>query len=55
VSNTLKSIKISRKNLRREVVERSQLYRDDYIIAISRYTYEILIYLDESTANEYIA
>jgi len=48
-------MKISRKNLRREAVERSQLYRDDYIIAISRYTYEILIYLDESTTNEYTA
>jgi len=55
MSNTLKSIKISRKNLRREAAERSQLYRDDYIIAISRYTYKMLVYLDESAANEYIA
>jgi len=48
-------MKISRKNLRREAAERSQLCRDDYIISISRYTYKILIYLDESATNEYVA
>lgn len=55
VSNTLKSMKISRKNLRREAAERSQLCRDDYMIAISRYTHDMLVYLDESAANEHTA
>jgi len=48
-------MKISRKNLRRKVVERSQLCRDDYIVVVSPFTYNILVFLDESTTNKYTA
>lgn len=52
VYRALKSIKISRKNLRREASERSQICRDSYMLEVSRYIYEMLVYLDKSAANE---
>ena len=46
-------MKISRKSLRRIASERSQLYRDTYFLAVSNYTHDQLVFMDESAANEY--
>lgn len=55
VSRTLRSMKISRKNLRRLAAERSQICRDDYMLAVSHFTHDMLVFLDESAANEHTA
>lgn len=51
ISNTLHAMRISRKSLRREASERSQLCRDTYFLAVSQFTHNQLIFLDESAAN----
>ena len=49
----LKEMKINQKAIHRVALERSQLCRDGYTLEISNYTYDQLIYLDESRANEH--
>jgi transposase len=54
ISKTLHAMKISRKSLRRVASERSQLCRDTYFLAVSDFTHDQLVFLDESAANEHI-
>ena len=53
ISKTLRAIKISRKCLRREASERSQIYRDRYFLEVSNFTYNMLVFLDESAINKH--
>ena len=53
ISKTLHSMKISRKSLRREALERSQICRDAYFLEVSKFTHDMLVFLDESAANEH--
>ena len=53
ISKTLRSMKISRKSLRRIASERSQLCRDMYFLEVSNYTHDQLVFMDESAANEH--
>ena len=53
IFRTLKSMKISNKVLKREAAERSQLLRNQYMFQISQYTADMLVFIDESAANEH--
>ena len=53
VARTLRSMKINRKNLRREATERSQMCRDTYMLEVSKFTHDMLVFLDESAASEH--
>ena len=53
ISKTLRAMKISRKSLRREASERSQICRDRYFLEVSNFTHDMLVFLDESAANEH--
>ena len=53
VSRTLARMKISRQVLEKEVMERSQLIRNDYMLRISECFSDQLVFLDKSAANEY--
>ena len=53
ISKALKSMKINTKCLKREALERSQECRNMYFLDISQFTHDMLIYLDESAANEH--
>ncbi len=46
-------MKINRKCLKREALERSQECRNLYFLDVSRFTHEMLVFLDESAANEH--
>lgn len=46
-------MKISRQVLKKEAMERSQLIRNDYMLRISEYSANQLVFLDESAANEH--
>jgi len=51
--NALKAMKINRKCLKREALERSQECRNLYFLDVSQFTHEMLVFLDESAANEH--
>ncbi len=51
--NALKVMKINRKCLKREALERSQECRNLYFLDVSQFTHEMLVFLDESAANEH--
>ena len=53
ISATLKRIKISQKSLRKIAAEREDELRCNYIVSLSYYTANQLVFLDESAANEY--
>ncbi len=53
LSNALKIMKINRKCLKREALERSQECRNLYFLDVSQFTHEMLVFLDESAANEH--
>jgi hypothetical protein len=53
LSNALKAMKINRKCLKREALERSQECRNLYFLDVSQFTHEMLVFLDESAANEH--
>ena len=55
VSRTLKHMGISLKSLRREAAERSQDLRDFYVMRLSEFSANQLIFVDESAANEHTA
>jgi hypothetical protein len=46
-------MKISRKVLKKKALERSQLCRNSYQLQISEYISDMLVFLDESAANEH--
>lgn len=49
LSNALKVLKIDRKYLKREALERSQECRELYGLDFSQFTHEMLVFLDETT------
>ena len=53
ISRALKRMKINRKNLKRVAAERNEEARAAYMIELSDLSYEQLIYIDESAANEH--
>lgn len=53
ISRTLARMKISRQVLKKEAMERSQLIHNDYMLRISEYSANQLVFLDESAANEH--
>ena len=53
VSRALSRMKISRNMLKRIAAERNQTCRDHYQLQLSQYTADMLVYLDESAANEH--
>ncbi len=53
VSKVLKAMKINRKCLKREALERSQECRNMYFTEVSPFGHEMLVFLDESAANEH--
>ena len=55
ISRALKKMKISLKNLRREATERNQDLRDFYVVKLSEFTADQMIFVDESAANEHTA
>jgi len=55
VSMALEKAKISRKALKRVASERSQALRDTHKLAISKYSHEMIVALDDSAANEHTA
>ena len=46
-------MKVSRKNMRRVAKEQSQICREDYMLRVSQYAYDMLVFFDESAANEH--
>ena len=48
-------MKISKKSLYKEALERLYKYYDGFKLEINNIIYDIIIYLDESTTNKYIA
>lgn len=55
ISRTLKRMGISQKSLRREAAERDYDLRCDYMLSVSEFTANQLVYIDESAANEHTA
>ena len=53
LSNALKVMKINRKCLQREALIRSQECRNLYFLDVSQFTHEMLVFLDESAANDH--
>lgn len=53
LSKSLKRMKISRKRLQRIALERNETCRHAYQLQVSQYTADMLIYVDESAANEH--
>lgn len=53
ISRKLARMKISRQALKKETMERSQLIRNDYMLRISEYSANQLVFLDESAAIEH--
>ena len=53
LSRTLKRIGISRKRLKRVALERNDTCRHHYMLQVSQYTADMLVFLDESAANEH--
>ena len=52
ISITLKSMKISLKSLRKQAAERNEILRDLYMIKLTEFTAQQLVFVDESGANE---
>ncbi len=54
ISRILKRLKISRKVMKKKTMKRSQTCRNAYVLKINKYTSDMLMFLDESAANEQI-
>ena len=54
ILKTLHIMKINKKNLRRMILKRSQLYRNAYYLIINNFIYNQLVFLNESIINKYI-
>jgi hypothetical protein len=54
IERTLKRLKISRKMMKKKTMKRFQTCRNAYVLKISEYTSDMLMFLDESAANEQI-
>jgi hypothetical protein len=52
IERILKRLKISRKVMKKKTMKRSQICRNAYVLKISEYTSDMLMFLDESAANE---
>ncbi len=54
ISRILKRLKISRKVMKKKTMKRSQTCRNAYVLKINEYISDMLMFLDESAANEQI-
>jgi hypothetical protein len=54
ISRILKRLKISRKVMKKKTMKRSQTCRNAYVLKINEYISDVLMFLDESAANEQI-
>ena len=54
IFRTLKTMKVNRKCLKRKALERSQECRNMYFLDVSQFSHDMLVFLDESAANEHI-
>ena len=52
VSRTLKRLRVSRKVLQREAAQHSEVLRDQWIVRLSGWTADQLVFIDESAANK---
>ena len=55
ISRTLKRLRVSRKVLQREAAQRSEVLRDQWIVRLSGWTADQLVFIDESAANKHSA
>jgi hypothetical protein len=54
ISRILKRLKISRKVMKKKTMKRSQTCRNAYVLKISEYIIDMLMFLNESAANKQI-
>ncbi len=54
ISRILKRLKISRKVMKKKTMKRSQTCKNAYVLKISEYINDMLMFLDENAANEQI-